>query len=171
MRRLFIANSEKDQHLILHAINSSDVFPFNLDIVYLETGQDLADKTCQIIIESFHEAKKLGAVSSHYQEIRMGEYRSIVSSLVLKWGYQQVGILEMWSELGTKLARSQCFTNGNKRTALIAVRNFIYACGFGLKDTGFPTSWEKLLMDVTVAEKEERAKELIKEKILREIII
>jgi prophage maintenance system killer protein len=69
------------------------------------------------------------------------------------------------------LARNQFFTNGNKRTALLAVRNFIYECGFRLPDMGFPAGWEKLFVEVARAENEEIARKLIKQKIWSEILL
>lgn len=84
MKRIFIINPEKDQQLLSHALNNSNITTFNQEFDLLEIGKDLADKICQIIAESFQEAKKLGKVSSHYRETSHGTYRSLVNSLTLK---------------------------------------------------------------------------------------
>jgi hypothetical protein len=44
----------------LQALNNSNITSFDQEFDFLEIGQDLIDKFCQIIAESFHEAKKLG---------------------------------------------------------------------------------------------------------------
>lgn len=173
MNRLIFANEEKDKKILFRAINNSNVTSFGSELVFLETGEDLVNKICKIIKQEFSKAKKLGVVSSHYTETREGEYKNKASSLVIKWGYQKPGLLEMWSQLGAKLARSQCFTNGNKRTALLSMISFCHSCGFLLvDDINNPVhfqKWEKLLVDIAIAESEELAIELIKERILNDI--
>lgn len=177
MKRIFIVNSEKDQKLLSQALNNSKINSFEQEIefLFLEIGKDLIDKICQIIREEFNRARELGVTTSHYNEVREGEYRSVVSSLMIKWGYQKAGLLEMWCELGVKLARSQCFTNGNKRTALLSMISFCHSCGFILVDEItnkiYLQKWEKLLLDITASENEEFAQELVKDRILLDIRI
>ncbi|CAG8853383.1 39109_t:CDS:2, partial [Gigaspora margarita] len=108
---LYIKDSDlkKDQELLLRALANSNVIYFDYEFARLESGETLLNHLCQIVAESFSEAQSLGIVSTH-REVKEGS---------------------------CGLARRQLFTNGNKRTALLTVRNFVYECGYRLLDTGF----------------------------------
>jgi death-on-curing family protein len=87
-----------------------------------------------MVAEQFQLMKKITPVSSHHHELHEGSYKAVIYSLVCKWELKKTGLLEAWAELGCRLTRSHCFTNGNKRTALLTMITFIHACGFRLKD-------------------------------------
>ena len=120
-------------------------------------------------------AQTFGSTHTHYGEVKFGAFTSLLHSLITKWSYQNANLLQVWSELGVKLARSQYFRNGNKRTALLVMTNFINSCGFSLKGDDkkeiFLQKWEKLLIDIATSTSEELALELTKERILLDICL
>jgi hypothetical protein len=81
MKRVFLVNPKKDKSLVLQAFHDNNYHspPFRFSQLIID--EDLLDKLCQIVVESFTEAQTLGIVSTH-KEVAEGNYRSMISSLV-----------------------------------------------------------------------------------------
>ncbi|CAG8731239.1 4209_t:CDS:2, partial [Racocetra fulgida] len=110
----------------------------------LELGESLYDDLCQIVANSWQLMKKITPVSRHHQELHEE--------------LEKTGLLTAWAELGVRLARGHYFTNGNKRTALLAMTTFIQACGFRLPaadDKIIFQKWGRLCLEIVVAESED----------------
>jgi len=165
--KIYYLNWEKDWELI----NKVDYN--NKELIKLKLGQELYDNLNQIVIKQFQIMKEITPISSHHRELNKDSYKSAVYSLIYKWEKEKLGLLDIWAQLGVKLARSQYFTNGNKRTALLSMVSFIYACGFEFQDQVdnkiLLQKWEKLLLDIVTSDNEELAIELTKERILWEL--
>lgn len=167
-QRIYYLNWEKDVDLISLFTNYHDK-----EYIQLELGQSLYNNLCEMIANEFLLMKQITPVSSQQRELNKGDYKTAIYSLVYKWELEKVGLLDAWAELGCRFARSQYFTNGNKRIALLSMISFIHACGFFLIDEItneiYLQKWEKLLIDMATLENEKLAIELAKERILLEI--
>lgn len=166
-RKIYYLNWEKDIDLLSRLTFGEKEY------IQLELGENLYNNLCEMIANQFLLMKEITPISSQQRELNKDDYKTAVYSLVYKWEIEKAGLLDAWSELGCRLARSQFFTNGNKRTALLSMISFIHACGFSLKDDEsnkiLLMKWEKLLLDITTNESEELVTELTKERILLEI--
>ena len=166
-KKIYYLNWEKDLSLLSRLPSEEKEY------IQLELGENLYNNLCEMIANQFLLMKEITPISSQQRELNEGNYKTAVYSLVYKWEVEKAGLLDAWAELGCRLARSQYFTNGNKRTALLSMISFIYACGFRLKDDEsnkiLLMKWEKLLLDVVTSENEELVIELTKERILLEI--
>ncbi|KLL04261.1 MAG: hypothetical protein MRERV_25c010 [Mycoplasmataceae bacterium RV_VA103A] len=142
--------------------------------IQLELGENLYNNLCQIIVDSRQIIKKITPVSSHGSELHEHAYKAAIYSLVYKWEVGKTGLLEAWAQLGSRLVRGHYFTNGNKRVGLLAMINFVHACGFHLRDDKnneiLLKKWERLLLEVATAQSEALAVELVKAHLLLEII-
>jgi death-on-curing family protein len=178
---LFVRQKEILQ-LIKQALlneNKEDL-PLLVEFAQLGLGEKLYHSLCAMIKEGFSAVKKLKTLTARHQEVNPGTYTGLIHHLVFyQWRRERenntISLLQMWAEVGCGLVRGHYFTNGNKRTALLVMLTFIWACGFSLKSDSnqeiFLLKWEKLLIDVATAESEELATELIKEKILLELCL
>ncbi|KLL04018.1 MAG: hypothetical protein MRECE_4c002 [Mycoplasmataceae bacterium CE_OT135] len=171
MKKIYYFNEKKDNKLLRQALINTEQEILDFQFIRLEANEELYNQLCQLVSEQYEVVKSLGALSSHYGEVNPGAYRGEIYSLVIGWNYNQAGLLEIWAQFGSLLARAHCFTNGNKRTALLSMFAFLNACGFRLKDDNLPDKWEKILIDVVLAETEELAVELMKERILANIYV
>ena len=138
----------------------------------LELGENLYDDLCQMVANSWQLMKKITPVSRHHQELHDNAYKAAIYSLVYKWELEKTGLLTAWAELGVRLTRGHYFTNGNKRTALLAMTTFIQSCGFHLPATNDKLlfqKWGRLCLEIAAAESEELAVELVKDRIWLEI--
>lgn len=161
-------NWKKDWSLIKKSLKQEEC-----NLVKLEFNENLYHDLCQIITSQFAKMNQLTPVDNLPQELYEGYYRSAIYNLIYRWKIEQAGLLNVWAELGTQLARSQYFTNGNKRTSLLSMIAFIQACGFRLKDKSDKEvamkKWEKLMIDLAAVDSEEFAIELAKERIFWEL--
>ena len=112
-RTIYYLNWEKDVKLISWVISNEQ----EIEYIQLENGESLYNNLCSTVEKSFQLMKELTPISSHHRELNKCSYTSAVYSLVYQWEAKQVGLLDVWAQLGCKLARNQHFTNGNKRTA------------------------------------------------------
>ncbi|KLL05281.1 MAG: hypothetical protein MRERV_3c114 [Mycoplasmataceae bacterium RV_VA103A] len=164
---IYYLNWNQDQFLIKQTgAKKSEFQP-------LELGESLYNDLCQIVANSWQLMKEITPVSAHHQELHEGAYKAAIYSLVYKWELESTGLLEAWAQFGCRLARGHYFTNGNKRTALLAMITFIQACGFGLPvepEEILLQKWQKLWGEVVIVESEEMAVELVKDRILLQIL-
>jgi citrate lyase synthetase len=65
MDKIIFVNEEKDKKILFRAMENSNVTSFSKEMVFLEGGEELFNKLCEIIRQKFDQARKLGAVISH----------------------------------------------------------------------------------------------------------
>ena len=140
VRTILFVQQKEILYLIEQALlneNKQDL-PWPVEFANLELGEDLYHSLCAMIAEGFLTIKKLKSLAAHHHEVNPGTYTGLIHHLVFyKWWAESknntISLLQMWADLGCGLVRGHYFTNGNKRTALLAMMTFIRACGFSLK--------------------------------------